>query len=194
MAQNGGRINYSIGFIVDKQAIQSLQNDLAIIENKAKMPGKNLSQNFKDAAATAETLGKILDKSFNRDLGALNISKFNQELKKANLTLTDVKAKLTGAGVDGTRSYQQLASAVLGANLELKNTSKFLTDIAHSFTETARWQAVNSIINKISGSIQSAVGYVENLDKSLMILELLQISLLEIWLILQFKQMKQQKH
>lgn len=166
MAINGGNIKYSIGFSVDKSGLERLNDVLSNISYNASLPANNLNAGLKQAGNTANQLKEILSKTYNTELGTLNVAKFNQELKKSGLSLSSIKTQFQGVK-DGATAYNLLSRSILNSNLQLKESNKLLNDMAHTFTQTARWTAVNAIINKITGSISSAVGYVEKLDKSL---------------------------
>ena len=82
-----------------------------------------MNAGLQQAGKTATQLDAILEKCFNQDLGTLNVTRFNQELKKSNLTTTQIKADLAGAGATGAMAFNNLGSSILKTNIQLKQTS-----------------------------------------------------------------------
>lgn len=165
MANN--RIDFQIGFSVDKAGLNKMQSLFEQISYKAQEPGQELNTGLQNAAKTASILETILSKTFNTELGTLNVAKFNQELKKSNLTTQEIKTSLAGAGATGTTAYNLMTNAILGTNLQLKTTNKLLDEMAVSLSNTIKWNITSSLVNNISSSIRKAVRYVEDLDESL---------------------------
>lgn len=165
MANN--RIDFQIGFSVDKAGLNKMQNLFEQISYKAQEPGQELNTGLQNAAKTASTLETILSKTFNTELGTLNVAKFNQELKNSNLTTQEIQTSLAGAGATGTTAYNLMTNAILGTNLQLKTTNKLLDEMATSMANTVKWGITSSIFNSISSSVQKAVRYAEDLDESL---------------------------
>ena len=137
------------------------------IANKAQDPGVRLTEGLKKAGTTAQTLDKILEKTFNSDLGTLNITKFNQELAKSNLTLKDVKNNLIAEGNLGATAYNKLTQAILGTNQQLKQSNKLLDSMAKSFKNVLTWGVASSVFNTVTASIQNAYSYAKQLNTSL---------------------------
>ena len=162
------KIKIDIGFSVDKTGLESLQSELQIIANKINTLKPNqLTPELKQAANTAHQLDNILSKTFNSDLGTLNVTKFNQELKKSGMTIQSVKADLVGAGNQGATAYNKMAQAILGTNTQLRQTNKLLDSMATTMVNTVKWGITSSIFNTITNSIQKAYSYTKQLDTSL---------------------------
>ena len=161
------RINFQIGYSVDKTGLQEMQSLFQQIANKAKEPGVQLTSELQKAASTANTLDNILEKTFNTNLGTLNVTKFNQELSKSGLTLKDVQSNLSSMGNQGATAYNRLAQAVLGTNLQLKESNKLLDSMATTMANTVKWGITSSIFNTITQSIQKAYSYSKQLNTSL---------------------------
>ncbi len=94
MAVNGGQIKFGIGFNVDQQGLRTLQSDLEKIQNMSAATFSKMNKNlsFRDAVdeldkikGSVGQLQSALNKAFNTDLGTINISKFNNELKNLNI-------------------------------------------------------------------------------------------------------------
>ena len=163
----GGNVNIQVGFTVDKSGLSQMQSLFQQIAFKAKEPGMNLDAGLQKAASTANTLDKILEKTFNTNLGTLNVTKFNQELTKSGMTLKSIKADLAGAGNQGATAYNRMAQAILGTNMQLKESNKLLDSMATTMTNTVKWGITSSIFNSITSAIQRAYSYSKQLDTSL---------------------------
>ena len=173
MANN--RIDYSIGFKVDqtglnqaKSALQELQRlsagDLMKINNTSFDQAK---KDLKELKANASVLENALSKAFNANLGTVNVSKFNQELKKSNITLDQIYAGMSKAGYAGEAAFRKTATQVLTTNTQLKQSHKILDDIAKTMGNTVKWGIASSAMNTFTSSVQKAYGYVKHLDSSL---------------------------
>lgn len=167
MALNGNKIDFQVGFSVDKTGLLEMQSYFQRIANAALDPGAKMDAGLQKAAKTAITLDEILTKTFNSELGTLNVIRFNQELAKAGLSIKQVESDLLGAGNKGVIAYNRLQQAILGTNLELKQTSKVLDQMATTFKNTVRYGLSSSIFNTLVGSIQKAYSYTKQLDSSL---------------------------
>ena len=161
------RINYTIGYTVDKTGLQQLQSLFQTIAFQAQEPGNKLNVGLQQAGKTATQLDAILEKCYNQDLGTLNVTRFNQELKKANLTTSQIKADLAGAGATGAMAFNNLGSSILKTNIQLKQTNKLLDSMAVSMANTVKWGITSSIFNTVTSSISKSVNYSKQLDKSL---------------------------
>lgn len=161
------RINYTIGYTVDKTGLQQLQSLFQTIAFQAQEPGNKMNAGLQQAGKTATQLDAILEKCFNQDLGTLNVTRFNQELKKANLTTSQIKTDLAGAGATGAMAFNNLGSSILKTNIQLKQTNKLLDSMAVSMANTVKWGITSSIFNTVTSSISKSVNYAKQLDKSL---------------------------
>ena len=167
MANNGGKINFQVGFNVDKTGLSQMQSSFQKIITLAAQPGNQLDDGLQKAAQTASVINDILSKTFNSNLGTLNVSKFNQELQKSGLTLREVQARLENVGVGGSEAYNRLTQAVLRTNLQIKQSNKMLDEMFTTLKNTIRYGISSSIVNNLGNSIQQAYSYAKKLDTSL---------------------------
>ena len=164
---NGGRINYTIGFSVDTQgALKTLERTLIDIQVKAQSSGAKMKQEYQASAEIAKQISKILDQSYNKDLGTININRFNEALQKSNLNLRQVQASLAKVP-EGARAYNLLAGQILKTNIQLKQTNKWLDEMAITMANTVRWGVTSNIFNAITSSISKAYSYSKQLNSSL---------------------------
>ena len=168
-----GQIRFGIGFDVDKSGLQSTLKDIESIKTKlgsisaSASLGDKMNKELQDAGKTASQLSDILSKSFNTNLGTINVTKFKNELAKTGMSISDVRQKLSGAGADGKAAFAQVGSALLSTNVQLKESNKLLDKMAQSMSNTITWGITSSIFNNITNSVQDAYHYVKQLDTSL---------------------------
>ena len=171
MASNS--INFSVGFNVDKTSISQLKTSLQEIQRMTQNDlnldtigdFKQAVKDLEEVKQTAKEVEKALDKAFNKNLGTLNVSKFNQELSK--LGLENIYNKFNSIGSAGQSAFRNITTEILTTNLQLKQGHKFLNEIAITMGNTIKWGAASSIMNSFTGSVQQAYGYVKALDSSL---------------------------
>lgn len=165
---NGGNINFKINMTVDKNGLNQILKPLEQIQAKLKTAtAEQLKNGLDKAANSAKQLESIINSSWNDKLGQLNLDKFNQSVKNSYGSVEGLKNSLSGAGTAGQSAFNTLASEVLNTNLQLKESSKLLDDMATSMANTIKWGITSSIFNNITGSIQKAYYYAKDLDTSL---------------------------
>lgn len=162
------KVDFQVGFSADEQSIATLRGKLAEIMDYGKInPLDGLSKGQKEAIENASILRTALQKSFNADLGVTNISKLNTELQKSGITLQQCRDSFRALGVNGADAYNLLGSQILSTNVKIKESNKLLDKMAVTMANTVRFGISSSIFNNMTGALSKAVGYVENLDKSL---------------------------
>ena len=173
MATKQGRINYQIGFTVDKTGLNDLKTSLQHLQNLTVndlIDNSNLSQaqkelkNIKSAAAAVE---EALEKSFNVKLNSTNLSAFNKALTKSGYSVADLANKWQKAGTSGQQALLQLSGQLLTTNKHVKETSKWLDKMAETMSNTMRWSVASTALNSLTGQVQRAYGFTKDLDKSL---------------------------
>lgn len=116
---------------------------------------------------SAEALERAMEDAFDPDLNTVNVQKFNRILAESGLNINDIQSGLAKAGAVGQQAFLTATGQLMKMNDALKYTNKFLDDIAVSFANTVRWNALSSIVNSITRSIQSSYYYVKDLDGAL---------------------------
>ena len=167
MANTIGKVNFQIGFSANKTDLKELQSALEMISVKAKLPNNSLDTELQKAATTARQLSDILDRSFNKDLGTLNVAKFNQELVRSNLNLQTIQSDFSKVGVQGSLAYNTIASNILKTNVQIKESNKLLDKMAVTMANTVRFGISSRIFNDAAKAIQKAYNYCLDLNESL---------------------------
>ena len=163
----GNQIKWQMGFSVDKTGLKDFEKALTDILLKAKDPKMQINDELKEASKTAQKLSDILDKSYNKDLGTINVARFNKELTNSNISLAKAKSDLEKFGSVGANAYNLMGSQILNTNVQLKQSSKLLDDMAKSMGNTIKWGITSTIFNSITDSIARAYDYTVNLNRSL---------------------------
>ena len=164
---NKNNINIKVGYTVDKSGLEEMQSYFQRIANQAAEPANKLKAGLQQAGKTAKTLDGILEKTFNTNLGTLNVTKFNQEMQKSGLTIKQVKADLQGAGEQGSIAFNKMLQAIASTNIQLKQSSKLLDSMFTTFKNTVRYGVSSSIFNNFTNSISKAYEYTKKLNTSL---------------------------
>lgn len=169
----GGQIQFGMSFKIDKTGLNELKTELMSIQKLTTAEyakGKNgsvsqLAQELKQIKQSASEVQTALEKSFNINLGTLNVVKFNQELKK--LDINRITRDLNSVGSAGKTAFKNVVTETLTTNLQLKETHKLLDDIATSMGNTIKWGVTSSVFNNMTGAIQKAWNFSKQLDTSL---------------------------
>lgn len=170
---NGEQIKYSVGFNIDKTALNELKASLQSIKSMTagdlmKINNTSLEAAQKDLKQIQQSVGVLegaLNKAFNTNLGTLNVSKFNQELKK--IDLNKLYQDFTKAGSAGQAAFRNTTAQILTTNMQLKQTNSLLDSMATTMANTVKWGVASSVMNSFTGAVQKAYGYVKDLDRSL---------------------------
>ena len=167
---NGGQIKFGVSYDVDQSSLNKVKASLQELKNLTAKDLVNI-----DASKAQDELNKIkqsaselqvaLQKSFNTDLGTLNVSKFNAELK--NMNLAEIQQRFSHAGAAGEKAFKDIATQALTANMQLKQTSNFIDKIGTTMVNAVKWGIASSVMNNFSNSVAEAFGYIKNLDTSL---------------------------
>ena len=166
---NDGRINFQVNMDVKKNGLKDLIEPLKQVQSKMNSISSNgnLDEPFKEAASAAKQLESIINSSWNDKLNQLNLNQFNQSIKTSFKDVESLKNILTQAGPEGQAAFNQVASAVLNTNVQLRESNKLLDSMATSMANTVKWGITSSIFNNITSSIQHAYYYAKDLDSSL---------------------------
>ena len=176
MATNGGQVVFDVGFNVRGEQLKEAANDIKMIQSLVAedftfagdtRPIHEIEAGLKSARQAATELGNAFDASFNKDLGVINITKFEQEILKSGRSLKEIGNDLSKAGAVGTDAFRKMATSILTTNTYVKQTDVLISKIATTLGNTLKWNISSSVINKITGSIQEAWGYTKALDGSL---------------------------
>lgn len=159
------RIDFTIGFNIDKSAFSQMQSEFDKITALSQMPGA--TKQLKEAGVMAQQVGTILRESFNYDFGQINVGKFTQGLNQAGISMQQLRTNFASAGAIGQTSFARLGSSILNTKIQIKESNTLLDQMATTMTNTIKWGIASGAFNKITQSVREAYTYVEKLDKSL---------------------------
>jgi len=174
---NGGRIDYTIGFNVDKSGLKDLQTQLNALAKTTPTELMKLNPGvFKDARTDAQkalygikqdlkAVQTAFNDAFNPTTGLMNLQKLNVALNQIGADKLSKSFSLLGQ--KGQDAFYQMTKSALTTNMQLKNTNTFLNKMGTTLINTLKWTFSSSLINRFVGAVQQAVGYVEHLDSSL---------------------------
>lgn len=169
-------VTFKVGYQVDKTALNDIKASLLTIQRLSLKDFMDLNKsmglddaknNLNQIKNSASQIDKALSKAFNVDLGTINISKFNNELKNSGVNINDVYKDFSAAGIAGQSAFRDITTKILTTNMQLKQSHELLDQMATTLKNSIRWTISSSIINNFTGSVQEAYGYVKNLDNSL---------------------------
>ena len=165
------QLNVSLAFTADtsqvKMQLKDLQQSLSQLMNIQSGTGKlGLTEELLKAKSAVGDL-QIALQSATTSTGTLDLSKFNSALQKSGLKVDTLRHQLEKLGPEGSNAFLKLSQSVISAEAPLKRTSALLDNFAVSLKNTVRWQISSSVLHSFMGTVQSAYGYVQDLNKSL---------------------------
>ena len=173
---NGGRIDFTVGFKTDSSGLQTLKTQLAELSQMSQKEFFNINSgsfsNINEAKTELQEVKSVInqvsteyDKAFDSTTGVININKLANSLNK--IGIDKISNSFNAMGVKGTQALQNINAQITKANFKFKETNNFLSKMGETLTNTIKWGIASSAINKFTGAIQQAWGYVQHLDTSL---------------------------
>ena len=167
MAQQGGRIDFQIGFKTDKSGIEDLKKSLQQIQKIKPANFDGTKEDLREVKSVAADVESALTKAFNPNINSINLKTFDNELKTSKRSIDDIYASFSKAGAQGQVAFSQMARSVLTTNQQLKQTHSLINQMGTTMVNTVKWGIASSVMNTFTSSVQSAFKYVESLEKSL---------------------------
>ena len=166
------RFNINLSFTADtaraKKQMQELRNSLqSIMQAPINGMPDGLSDDLVQASRAAAELEVHLRNAVNTKTGTIDFSKFNQSLKESGTSLKQYGQNLISIGNNGQKAFLQLTSAIAQSETPLRRTNGLLTNFLVTLKNTAKWQISSSILHGLTGAVQSAFSYAEDLNESL---------------------------
>ena len=169
MAKN---LNVNLSFTADtakaKAQMAELQRSLdSLIRGSVSTKQLPITDDLVKAQSAAASLKVALDSAFNTQTGKLDISRFSESMKKANLDAKTIRMELDKLGPAGQQAFLSLTQSVMQADAPLRRTNALVSELWTTMKNTARWQISSSILHGFMGTISSAYRYAQDLDESL---------------------------
>ena len=170
MANN--EIRFGVKFDMDQTSLNQIKASLKELESMTNEDLKIFNpqatnQDLEKIKAAVKDVETAFDKSFNKDLGTLNVAKFNQAIKQTESGITGIYKSLTSAGSAGQNAFRNMTTQVLTTNLQLKESHSLLKKMRETMANTIKWNLASGAMNMFTGRVQEAYGYVKHLDSSL---------------------------
>ena len=171
----GGRIDYTVGFNVDNTGLQSIKTQLQELSRIKPIDFLNANPELgglekaktelKDIQDVVKQVHVNYEEAFDSTTGVLNINKLSSSLK--NIGMDKIYASFQKLGPVGVKAFYDINNQLTKVNLKFKETNNLLEKMGQTLVNTIKWNISSSAINKFTGSIQQAYGYVQHLDTSL---------------------------
>lgn len=151
-----------------KTQIQLLQEALDKIASSTARPTSLFDdREISKASKAALELKQHISEATNVNTGKLDLSRFSISLAKSGKTLKDYQTSLSGIGSEGQAAFLQIARAVSEAEAPVTRINAKLVDMGKTLKNTVKWQISSSLLHRFMGTLQSAYGYAQDLDRSL---------------------------
>ena len=169
------QLNVSLGFTADtsqaRKQLQDLQNQLTNLMNSTMKAnatsGLGITKDISNATSAAARLKVQLEQATNVNTGKLDLTKFNDSLKKSGMSLEKYREELSKLGPAGNQAFLSLAQSISNAEVPLRRTNAMLDEFVTTMKNTVRWQISSSIMHGFMGTLHSAYGYAQDLNESL---------------------------
>ena len=125
---------------------------------------------LEEEIALATKLQQAYERAYNHNYHELNATQFKQNLKNLGLEkqqLVTIGQSFNNLGLQGEKAFKTISASVISSNTKLEKTHTIFQEMAKTMGNTIKWGISSSIMNKFSGAVSEAYGYVKNLDKSL---------------------------
>ena len=174
---NQRKISYEIDYKVNqaslnnvKKAIEDIRKNFKsadLMKINPKLSEEAARQVLRDSREIASKIEDMLEDAYNPKLDTFNNSAFRQGLKENNISIQELHKTFSNFGVTGEKAFLDIAGAISTTKTPIKESHKLLNEMATTLTNTLKWNIASSAINKVTGSVQEAYGYVKALDSSL---------------------------
>lgn len=160
------RLNYQIGITADTNQFQAaIKEALSSLSNLSTQ--SSMVPSLQQASTAALELKRNLESAMNVKGDSIDLTKFNDNLKNSNRTLTEYYRTLEALGPSGQEAFLSVANAIMKAETPLRRTSKLMDELWITMKNTMRWQLTSSVLHGFVGQLETAYGYAKSLDASL---------------------------
>ena len=160
------KVNFNSKAVTEQ--LGNLQKSLTQVSNISLNVGQSaFVDEIREASSAALELQSHLINATNINTGNLDFSKLNESLRHSNTSLEDYASSLAKLGPQGKNAFLQLANSISNSEIPLKKANKLLDTTWENLKKTIGWQFSSSLVHGFIGSIQQAVGYAQDLNKSL---------------------------
>lgn len=166
MADN--RLEYQISLTADtKQFNSNIKAALESLQDLGAKAGSQFTKELQEASQAASQLAIRLKNATDQETGKLNLTDFNNSLRRGGVDIKTYADKLSRLGPQGEQAFLQVARAITSAELPLKRSNKLLDNMWTTMKNTVRWQISSSVLTGFTGALQTAYYYAKDLNESL---------------------------
>ena len=161
-------VEYNLRTTLDASGITQLQSEISkTLRTLDELGNKKLLSQSQVTSATKDIqqLQSAFSKAFDSNIGMLNLKTFQKEL--GGLNVDSLRQSFANAGVQGTQLFNNMIGQIGKMDTNFKNLSSTTDKIFNTMGNTVRWGVTASIFQRIQNSIYGAVEYVQELDRSL---------------------------
>lgn len=174
MANQQATFNLGIKTTADLTGINNLKKAFDDIRKLGETNDANLlaklgatPDELNNAIVTVNHLEGALNRAYNPKLNTINVTKFKDEIIKTYGSVDVLRDRLSYAGTMGEKAFFNMSASLMQISPVIRQSQTWLNKLSTSFLNVVRYQAFNTVLNNISGSIQQSYGYIKSLDKSL---------------------------
>ena len=152
-----------------RQQMASLQNSVTQLQTSmaSNISMSSFTNELNKAQSVVASLKTNLNSAFDVNTGKLDLTKFNQNLQRSNMTLKDYRISLQQLGPEGQRAFNQLTQSIIQGQMPIQKTKNLLTSMMDTFGSSIKWSIAYGAINRISQGFQEAFQYAQDLNESL---------------------------
>lgn len=170
------RLEYVLGFSVDaskaKAEMEQLQKQLLELSTTKNLFNfkTNIDEHLTEMAQAQtqlRNLQSILNSSFNKTTGQLNLNKMLVEIDKYGLKWGDVQKTLESCGASGEDALQQINNMVLKSDANFVDLGKHARDFVDQLYRSAKIQLSYKALSSMTSIFRDSYRYVVDLNKSL---------------------------
>lgn len=166
------KLDLTIRTAADLKGVQQLKTQLKELNRLASdvegpLSGSFSSTEIQKTINAVRTLDTALDSAFDVNLGSININKFNDTLKKSNMSVNSLYRDLSRLGVEGQKAFVSMTNATLTMGKSIKKTNVVIENMKTTLKNTVTWGISSSMFNNLTSSVQKAFSFVKGLDKDL---------------------------
>lgn len=165
------QIKYGVSFNADTSGLKSIKTQLQELKKLSvidlQLTGEDAEDQLARIRRDLDSLSEVWDRSFNKDLGTVNISKLHKGIQDTYGSLGQMQARFSALGTQGERAFRDITISMLSTQRETKKTFEWMDKLANTFANTLRWTISSAALNTLTGSIQQAYHYAVDLDTSL---------------------------
>lgn len=167
----GGNSTYRLNFKVGadtSEAITQINKLNQTLNNIQSKPVSIFNPNeMSKAVSAAEDIQKALQNAIDPRTGAFDLSRFSLSLQDSKKSLSALRTELMSAGEEGQQAFLQLSTTIANAGLPTSRLLGLFKKLGNTVINTINWNITNGALRAITGTIKSAMGYAEDLNKSL---------------------------